>query len=89
MDERPDYVPRLWVLWGLNRWMASEPRRVLIWFIVAPVLGVLLSISLMLAGAAGWWLALVGSAALLAQALVYLPRAYRATRVRGHTRPGS
>jgi hypothetical protein len=78
MEPRPDYVPRLWILWGPDRWMASDPRRVLAWFIVAPVLGLLGSVALLLAGSAALWVAGPWSVALILQAIVYVPRARRA-----------
>jgi hypothetical protein len=82
MEPKPDYVPRLWLLWGPDRWMASEPRRVLAWFIVAPVLGVIAAVALLLIGSGAWFVAAAGSVAVILQAIVYAPRARRAMRER-------
>ena len=80
MAERPDYIPSFWWESRLNRPFERDPRLVIAWFVLLPLLG-LLGGALFLG--VGWWpgYVLLGAAlVILVQGAVYVPRAFRAAR---------
>ena len=70
----------MWTQGPINRSFQRDPRRVLIWFVVVPIVGIAAATALIAAGSPRGYLLAIATAVLVAQAIVYAPRAYRAVR---------
>jgi hypothetical protein len=88
MEERPDYVPAMWMnrkwllnrwLWPINRWFAASPRRMIGWFCVYVGVSVTVLVLGVVTGATVWAIfGALSSVVSVWQAAVYVPRARRA-----------
>lgn len=81
LADRPDYIPPFWKDSRLNRPLERDPRLVIAWFVVLPLVSLLVGVLFLSAGEvliAG--LVLGAGVVLVLQGLVYVPRAARAAR---------
>ena len=78
--ETPDYVPRTWTRWRINRWFMAKPQRALGWYIAVSAVAVMLIIGALLDDSLRLRIAAVAGVAALVQAAIYAPRAWRAWR---------
>jgi hypothetical protein len=79
-QEPPDWVPPMWTRGRLNRRFYRSPGRMLIWFSVVPVAGVVITVTSALSGGWTWVVFAAATLAVARQSAGYWPRAWRAYR---------
>ena len=79
-EKPPEWIPALWTRGRFNRWFGRSPGRMVVWLTAVPCL---LAVVTVVSAQSGGWLPWAFGALTVwnaAQAVVYVPRAWRAYR---------